>query len=117
MYDVAIVGAGVVGAMVARELSAFDIKICILEKVNIEIVTDGKIRYTVPQRITEKKDVMVYFRVSDVYRNVKISVCDGENVVFSKKKAKVVPGEMERVELKSDVFKKADKLCFKLEEM
>ena len=32
MYDVAIIGAGVVGAMIARTLSAYRLKICILEK-------------------------------------------------------------------------------------
>ncbi len=32
MYDVAVIGAGVVGAMIARELSAYKLKICILEK-------------------------------------------------------------------------------------
>ena len=32
MYDVAIIGAGVVGGMIARTLSAYDLKICILEK-------------------------------------------------------------------------------------
>lgn len=34
MYDVAIIGGGVVGAMTARELSRFNLKICILEKEN-----------------------------------------------------------------------------------
>ncbi len=34
MYDVAIIGAGVVGAMVARNLSQYNLKICILEKEN-----------------------------------------------------------------------------------
>ncbi len=34
MYDVAIIGAGVVGGMIARELSTYDLKICILEKAN-----------------------------------------------------------------------------------
>ncbi len=34
MYDVAIIGAGVVGAMTARNLSQYDLKICILEKEN-----------------------------------------------------------------------------------
>ena len=33
-YDVAIIGAGVIGAMAARELSRYDLKICILEKEN-----------------------------------------------------------------------------------
>jgi glycerol-3-phosphate dehydrogenase len=32
MYDIAVIGAGVVGAMIARTLSAYDLKICILEK-------------------------------------------------------------------------------------
>ncbi|MBW9171332.1 NAD(P)/FAD-dependent oxidoreductase [Clostridium estertheticum] len=32
MYDVTIIGAGVVGAAIARELSRYDLKICILEK-------------------------------------------------------------------------------------
>lgn len=33
-YDVAIIGAGVVGALVARELSRYDLKIVLLEKCN-----------------------------------------------------------------------------------
>ncbi len=32
-YDVIIIGAGVIGGMVARELSRFDLKICLLEKL------------------------------------------------------------------------------------
>ena len=34
MYDIVIVGAGVVGGMIARELARYDLKICILEKEN-----------------------------------------------------------------------------------
>lgn len=34
MYDVAIIGAGVVGGMIARTLSAYDLKILIIEKEN-----------------------------------------------------------------------------------
>ena len=34
MYDVAIVGAGIVGGMLARALSAYDLKVCVLEKEN-----------------------------------------------------------------------------------
>jgi glycerol-3-phosphate dehydrogenase len=34
MYDVVIIGAGVVGAMVARELSKYKLNICVLEKEN-----------------------------------------------------------------------------------
>ena len=34
MYDVAIIGGGVIGSMLARQLSRYNIKICILEKEN-----------------------------------------------------------------------------------
>lgn len=84
--------------------------------VSIPIETDGKIRYTVPQIITRKNDdVDVYFRVSDVYKNVKISVCDGEKLLLSRKKQKVAPGEMEKLTLKKELFEGAQKLEFSLE--
>lgn len=34
MYDICIIGAGVVGGMIARKLSSYNLKICILEKEN-----------------------------------------------------------------------------------
>ncbi len=34
MYDVVIIGAGIVGGMIARELSRYNVKICIVEKEN-----------------------------------------------------------------------------------
>ena len=34
MYDVAIIGAGVTGAMIARKLGEYKLKVCILEKEN-----------------------------------------------------------------------------------
>ncbi len=86
------------------------------EKINIDINTDGKIRYTVPQVITKNKDVTIYFRVADVYRNVKICVYDGEDVILTKKKPKVAPGEMESIKLKKSVLKSCHKLDLRLEE-
>lgn len=86
------------------------------EKINITIKTDGKIRYTVPQKITKNKDVTVFFRVSDVFRNVKISVYNGDEIICSKKKMKVAPGEMESVKLKSESFCDCHQLEFRLEE-
>ena len=65
----------------------------------VRLVTDGKIRYTVPQRISAEENVTVYFRVSDVYRNVRITVRDGDRLILEKKKQKVAPGEMETVKL------------------
>ena len=85
--------------------------------VNIPISTDGKIRYTVPQIITEKKDVTVYFRVSNVFKNVKVNVYADGNLVLSRKKQKVAPAEMETIKLNKDIFENAKALSFKLEEI
>ena len=84
--------------------------------VDVTLKTDGKIRYTVPQKITENKDVTVYFRVSDVFKNVKINVYDGEILIASKKKMKVAPGEMETFKLTPEMFNGKNELTFKLEE-
>lgn len=86
------------------------------EALDVSIRTDGKIRYTVPQRITKKKDVTVFFRVADVFRNVTVKVTDNNgNVVYSRKKLKVAPGEMESITLKADAFSGASGLYFELE--
>lgn len=34
MYDISIIGAGVIGGMIARELSFYNLKVCLLEKEN-----------------------------------------------------------------------------------
>ena len=70
----------------------------------ISIVTDGKIRYTVPQRITAEKDTTVYFRVADVYRDKRIVVKIGDKILIDKKKIKLAPGEMESVVLTADMI-------------
>ena len=84
---------------------------------NIKVTTDGKVRYTVPQRITAEEDVTVYFRVADVYRDIRIVVRDGDNVIVNKKKQKVAPGEMETVTLTADMIKSinASEIKFSIE--
>ena len=75
------------------------------EAIDVTLETDGKVRYTVPQRITEAKDVTVYFRVADVYRDISIVVTDGEKEILRKKKQKVAPGEMETVKITADMLR------------
>ncbi len=83
--------------------------------LHIPLSVDGRVRYTVPQVITAKKDVNVYFRVADVYRNVTLKVLDGERVVAQKKKSRMAPGEMESITLKASAFADAEELKFVLE--
>ena len=74
------------------------------KNISVSIKTDGRVRYTVPQKLTEIADTSVYFRVADVYRDAKIVVRDGDKVIISKKKQKLAPAEMEKIELKADVI-------------
>ncbi len=83
--------------------------------LEIAIKTDGKIRYTVPQIITDTKDVTLYFRVSEVYKKAKINVTDGDMLIFSKHKQKLAPGEMESITLKREQIEGAKELHLSLE--
>lgn len=87
-----------------------------VERINIDIETDGKIRYSVPQKITEEKDVKVFFRTANVFKNVTIKAVSGDKTIFSKKKQRVAPGEMESIVLKTESFKGAQKIRLELEE-
>ena len=104
-------------AEIAGKAAAEYIKEIQAERVLITLKTDGKIRYTVPQIITKKQDVTVYFRVSNVYKNVRITVASGDTVLLSKKKPKVAPGEMESITLKGELLDKVKELYFSLEVM
>lgn len=88
------------------------------KKINIPLTTDGKVRYTVPQRISEAEDVNIFFRVSAIFKNVKINVLreDGK-IIFSKKKQRVAPGEMECITLKKEHIENVQSLKFELEEV
>ena len=91
-----------------------------VEKIEpIKITQDGKIRYTVPQKITAKKDTTVYFRVADVYRDKRIVVRDGDRIIVDKKKIKLAPGEMESVTLTADMIEKisSGEISFSLEDI
>ena len=66
--------------------------------ISLSVKTDGRVRYTVPEKLTEVKDTRLYFRVADVYRDKKIVVRAGDTVLYEKKKQKLAPGEMETVE-------------------
>jgi NADH dehydrogenase FAD-containing subunit len=88
--------------------------------VAIRLVTDGKIRYTVPQKITSSASTKVYFRVANVYRDVKIVVKAGDKVLLEKKKQKVAPGEMETVLLTDKILAECapdSVISFSLEEL
>lgn len=67
----------------------------------------GGVRYTVPQRLyTDGGAVKLYFRVADIYKNVTVRVTDGDTVLYTRKRKKVAPGEMESITLGAEVLAK-----------
>lgn len=75
------------------------------KEVNINIVPDGCVRYTVPQRINAKEDVNIFFRVSNIYTNKKVVVKDENgNVITQKIAIKFTPGEMEQIKLSKEMI-------------
>jgi len=76
----------------------------------LKVVCEGGVRYSVPVRICpdhleDNALVTLRFRVANVYKNKKIVVYAGDDVIFSKKRPVLAPGEMETVILKAKVLK------------
>ena len=71
----------------------------------IFITTDGQVRYVVPEMIVKNNDsnpISMKLRVSNVFKDKYLEVsCDGE-VIYSKKKQILTPGEMQNISLTSE---------------
>ena len=80
------------------------------ECADIDVETDGLVRYSIPQKITKIKDTTLYFRVSDVFRNMKINVVADGKVIATKKKKKFAPGEMESISIKAKDLQNVSKI-------
>ena len=80
-----------------------------LEEERVFVVTKGMdgVRYVVPQKINinTDKDVKIYFRVGQVYKNAKVFIENDEEIILSRRKPKFAPGEMEDITIKNDLLK------------
>lgn len=59
------------------------------------------VRYAVPQRISAAAEgkLDIFFRVDNVYRGETLEVLSGDEVIFSRKRPVMTPGEMEKIEI------------------
>ena len=72
----------------------------IRERKLVPISTNGKLLYTVPQMLDLNSDVskvIMYFRASEDLAKQKITVTANGKEIFSKRYAKLLPPEMERI--------------------
>ena len=81
------------------------------------VSTGRGVRYAVPQRVNAGTDgtLDIYFRVGNVYRGETLEVACGDEVLFSRKKNIMTPGEMEKVTI--DAGKVTGDLTVRLAEM
>ena len=98
-------------AAAGRHAAAYIQGGCMSEEAKeLKVVCEGGVRYSVPVRIcpdhlADDALVTLRFRVANVYKNKKIVVYAGEDVLFSKKRPVLAPGEMETVILKAKALK------------
>ena len=77
---------------------------------SVSVKTGFGVRYTVPERLDipaePTESVRIFFRVTDIYKKVRLVVRDAAgNVLVKRAKTAVAPGEMESMELKPEVLK------------
>ena len=79
------------------------------EKI-VEVKAENGVRYVLPQRLKlgDNSKVSLYLRVGAPENNVKLVAKCGKEVLYSVKKLKVAPGEMEKIDLKPEVIQKID---------
>lgn len=86
----------------------------------IEVETGNGVSYTVPQKIRPEncdKKVDMFFRVRNVYKNVRLVVRDGDRVVASFNREHCAPGEMEHIVIPVALMGNAEKLTVSVEEV
>jgi NADPH-dependent 2,4-dienoyl-CoA reductase/sulfur reductase-like enzyme len=75
----------------------------------IEVKQGSCVNYTVPQRIRREnveKSAELFFRVNNVYKDVVITVTDGEKELARFKREHMAPGEMEKITLSKAILEK-----------
>lgn len=74
----------------------------VLPACPIEVVTDGNLGYTVPQRVSGEKDVKLSMRVRKLMRDCRIVVRQDGEEIASKRMKKALPAEMIQILVKAD---------------
>lgn len=75
----------------------------------VKIIPGENVRYTVPQRYDPLDDAgdgwEIYFRVKEPCKNCTLSLKAGEKEIFSAKKIRLSPGEMEKIKITPELAK------------
>lgn len=72
-------------------------------KINIEV--GENINHTIPQKISGTKDFVLSFRVRKPFKECKVDIMQGEEIIKSKKYKKAIPAEMVQIKISKDEIK------------
>ena len=81
-----------------------------LPECPVEIVTDGNIGHTIPQKISGSQDVTLSMRVRSLIKNCRIVVKQNGEEIASKKMKKALPAEMIQIPVKAEKINGTQKL-------
>ncbi len=86
----------------------------------ISLANGNGVSYTVPQYIRPEncgKAVDVFFRVRNVYKNIKLTVRDGDRLIASFNREHCAPGEMEHIVIPVALLGDAENITVSVEEV
>ena len=102
-----IVGNGFIRSALTRKIIGSEERMNAFPTEMCEMLPENGVRYIVPQRVNIanlKPGDKFLFRVDNIYRNCKIILKSGENILYSDKKIKAVPSEMEEIEITEKIL-------------
>lgn len=101
MYDIVVIGAGVVGGMIARELTKYDLKVCILERENDVAMGATKANSAIVHAGFDAKEGSVKAKMNVRGSQMMQKVCEELGVKYIRNESLVVAFESERAEVEA----------------
>ncbi|MBP3369624.1 MAG: NAD(P)/FAD-dependent oxidoreductase [Clostridia bacterium] len=101
MYDIVVIGAGVVGGMIARELAKYDLRICILERENDVAMGATKANSAIVHAGFDAKEGSMKAKMNVRGSRMMQKVCEELGVKYVRNESLVVAFESERAEVEA----------------
>ena len=85
-----------------------------LPACTLEVVTDGNVTHTIPQKISGKSSFLLSLRVKRPMKDCELQICQGGQVIKKKKFKKAIPAEMIQIPVDGAALNNTDNLEVKV---
>ncbi len=109
MFDVTVIGGGVVGAMILRELSRYDLKICMLEKENDVCMGQSKANSGIVHAGFDAKENTLKAKFNVLGNKMMKTVCEELGVKYRNNGSLVVAFNDEQLETLKELKNRGEK--------